>query len=201
MSANQPEVVLACVPVGYFPPITIRIEFDKTVAELKQRIRDEYKYTFKFPAEELELYLSTREGPWMQSDDITFAPLMLLRSYDEVTLAMQYFTHMEPSSLIGDPAFRFQTDPESGDEDIHVLIQLPPGELEKLVVEREQEQAAGRGRVTMPVVFQRATELQEQDYDNEPEDTPTDWFSFVMHPMQWLSPALVSRPAAAKKDT
>ncbi|KAE8972115.1 hypothetical protein PR001_g26700 [Phytophthora rubi] len=117
---------LTCVVIGDGSVVVVEIDEHKKVATLKKKIKEEKMY--KFPADQLTLYVAKKGGNWLKSDD----PGVLQLKEGVVATAIRDImkNEMNTTYRVHNKAFGFPDEDEDEDEDaadgeIHVLVGLP----------------------------------------------------------------------------
>ncbi|KAL8008736.1 hypothetical protein Plhal710r2_c087g0182551 [Plasmopara halstedii] len=129
------EVELECAVYGEGTVLSVKIARDAKVSTLQEAIFDKQRYheRFSFPASALTLYLAKKDGAWLKSD-ATLKPLLKQGRQEDIdTTYKKMFSwwKLNKTEYFGD----FQL----GEEEIHVLVELP-------------EAAAGEKSVTAKLV-------------------------------------------------
>ncbi|KAE9358642.1 hypothetical protein PF008_g2596 [Phytophthora fragariae] len=102
---------------------TLDMENPKTVAHLKQAIKE--KMSYQFPVDQMTLHLAKEDGEWLNLTDRDVKQLERGKIPDRIEDMMTEATEMHSALTIGDSAFDFPDAGEDGDEDVHVLVKIP----------------------------------------------------------------------------
>ncbi|KUF96671.1 hypothetical protein AM587_10001737 [Phytophthora nicotianae] len=124
MEEAETEVKLRCGVYGEGSVFSVEIQRNADVEVVQEKIfaKKRYSERYKFDASELTLYLTRKEGEttWQADDDNLDA--LLQGDVDKKYMKMRPSWKLNKKELFG-PSFT------PGDEEIHVLVELPPDEF------------------------------------------------------------------------
>lgn len=111
---------LVCVVIGDGSIFGVDINEDKKVWHLKIEIQK--MKMFKFPADQLVLYVAKKGGDWLRSDDPDFQRLEEGEVPEGIIINEN---KMDPMYRIRNTTFNFPDDNDAGEAEIHVLVDIP----------------------------------------------------------------------------
>ncbi|KAL3670423.1 hypothetical protein V7S43_004742 [Phytophthora oleae] len=80
---------------------------------------------FNFPADQLTLYIAKKGGEWLKLNDPDVQRLENGEIPHGITALMNDSSKMRPTFYIGDAAFGVSDKDHAGEEEIHVLVDIP----------------------------------------------------------------------------
>uniref|UniRef100_A0AAV1UA92 Crinkler effector protein N-terminal domain-containing protein n=1 Tax=Peronospora matthiolae TaxID=2874970 RepID=A0AAV1UA92_9STRA len=113
------QVTLCCAFVGRTRSVSVvDIYTGRSVAHLKEAIKEENQVKVKCDASDLQLFLAKRDGAWLVYDD-SFKHLMQTKRFLGEMKKMRALWQLMDPSLFGSGA-------SPGENVIHVLVVVPP---------------------------------------------------------------------------